>query len=86
MEDQQHCKELLGTLSDYVDGTLSRNLCLELERHLKDCVNCRVVVNTLKKTIELYQSDTEKSPLPEDVRKRLFYRLDLGMYLNHEDS
>ena len=37
------------TLGEYVDGTLSEELCAELERHMKDCQRCRVVVNTLKK-------------------------------------
>ena len=75
MEDE-NCKGLLGALSDYVDGTAKDELCRELERHLADCENCRVVVDTLKKTVYLYQSNTE-TDLPIGVRKRLFKRLNL---------
>ncbi len=83
-EDHASCKQLLSTLGDYVDGTLSAELCSELERHMKDCQRCRVVVNTLKKTIELYQETGEEASLPEDVRERLYLRLNLEDYLKEE--
>ncbi len=83
-EDHASCKQLLSTLGDYVDGTLSAELCSELEHHMKDCQRCRIVVNTLKKTIELYQEADEDTPLPEDVRERLYLRLNLEDYLKEE--
>ena len=76
-----HCQQLLGSLSDYIDGQLGAELCAELEQHIKDCDNCRVVVNTLRKTVELYQQTSTKSDLPEPVRERLFYKLHLEDYL-----
>lgn len=78
--DENNCKSLLGSLSDYVDGTAQEELCRELERHLADCDNCRIVVDTLKKTVYLYQSNTE-TDLPVAVRERLFKRLNLDEYL-----
>lgn len=75
------CRHLLDTLSDYLDGELSAELCRELERHLSDCENCRVVVDTLRKTIELYRETVAEPQLPPDVRLRLFHRLDLEEYL-----
>jgi hypothetical protein len=41
-------------------------------------------VNTLKKTIQLYQVDGEKTSLPEDARKRLFASLDLEEYVDRD--
>lgn len=76
------CEELLGSLSAYIDGDLGPELCQELEKHLSECDNCRVVLNTTKRTIELVSSPDEKSGLPEDVRERLFKRLNLDDYLN----
>ncbi|HEX9333170.1 MAG TPA: anti-sigma factor [Anaerolineales bacterium] len=76
------CEELLGSLSAYIDGELGPELCQELEKHLSECDNCRVVLNTTKRTIELVHSPVEKSDLPEDVRERLFKRLNLDDYLN----
>ncbi len=75
------CEELLGSLSAYIDGDLAPALCQELEKHLEGCDNCRVVLNTTKRTIELVHSPVEKSDLPEDVRERLFKRLNLDDYL-----
>lgn len=76
------CEELLGSLSAYIDGELGPELCQELERHLAECDNCRVVLNTTKRTIDLVQSPIEKNYLPQDVRERLFKRLNLDDYLN----
>ena len=76
------CKSLLGSLSDYIDGDLQKELCAEIEEHMKTCENCRVVVNTLKKTVELYEKNSENAELPGDVRERLFAKLDLDDYLD----
>ena len=81
--EEKKCKSLLGSLSDYVDGTAQEELCHELERHLADCENCRIVVDTLKKTVYLYQSNSE-TDLPLAVRERLFKRLNLMDYLTSD--
>lgn len=78
--EEKNCKSLLGSLSDYVDGTAQEEICRELEQHLEDCDNCRIVVDTLKKTVYLYQSNIE-ADLPLAVRERLFKRLNLDEYL-----
>jgi hypothetical protein len=31
------CREWLGSLSEYVDGTLEETLCVEIERHMQNC-------------------------------------------------
>ena len=84
MSEHNHlkCEELLGSLSAYIDGELSPELCLELEKHLADCDNCSVVLNTTKRTIDLVRSPIEKTDLPAEVRERLFKRLKLDDYLN----
>jgi anti-sigma factor (TIGR02949 family) len=81
MVDKGHCISLLRNLSDYVDGELSPELCAEIERHLDGCENCQIVVNTLKKTIELYRLSNEKDHIPDAVRRRLFASLDLTEYI-----
>jgi anti-sigma factor (TIGR02949 family) len=86
MTDHAHtnCEELLGSLSAYIDGDLGPELCLELEKHLAGCDNCRVVLNTTKRTIDLVQAPIEKLDVPEDVRERLFKRLNLDDYLRQK--
>ena len=47
----------------------------EIEEHLAKCKNCRVVVNTTKKTIEIF-CNSEPVPLPVDTRERLHVALE----------
>ena len=77
----KNCEGLLESLSAYIDGDLPAELCLELEKHLAGCNDCRVVLNTTKRTIDLVHSPLEKPDIPEDVRERLFQRLNLDNYL-----
>jgi anti-sigma factor RsiW len=72
------CHALLSTISEYVDGSLSPEFCEELERHLAECENCHVVVDTLRKTISLYhQTADETAQMPGVVRERLYRTLNL---------
>jgi predicted anti-sigma-YlaC factor YlaD len=76
-----NCRYLLGSLSDYIDATLEGEICAEIERHLEECENCRVVVDTLRKTVYLVHATNCDPAMPEDVRERLYKRLDLDDYL-----
>lgn len=81
-DDHPTCKYLLGFLSDYVDGELSEDLCQEIENHTAECQNCRVVVDTLRKTIFLYhQSAAETPEISYETRSKLFTALHLEDYL-----
>ncbi|MCD4686101.1 MAG: zf-HC2 domain-containing protein [Anaerolineae bacterium] len=73
---QRNCRDYLGDLSEYVDGVLSDELCREIEAHMAECENCRVVVNTLTKTVTLYHQLPEPE-MPHAVRERLFKVLNL---------
>lgn len=74
------CRDLLGGLSDYLDGEASGELCAEIERHLAGCEKCRVVVDTLRKTVTLYRQ-LPPPAMPAQARERLYKRLDLAEYL-----
>ena len=52
---EPRCREFFNQLSEYLDGELAESLCAELERHLADCPNCRIVVDTTRKTVNLYR-------------------------------
>lgn len=79
--DHESCRELLSTLSDYVDGSLERDLCAKIEQHMTGCENCRVVINTLRKTIDLYHASAEPVQVPDEVRSRLYKRLNIEDFL-----
>jgi len=64
------CRQVVDKISEYLDGELDPELVRELERHLEHCEDCRVVVDTTRKTVEVF-CDTEPSPLPNDVHERL---------------
>ena len=82
----KHCSDLLNQLSEFVDGTLDGALCSEIEEHLKDCHNCSIVVDSLRKTIHLYQETAKAEHVPERIRERLYKRLDLEEYLDQSEN
>jgi anti-sigma factor RsiW len=86
MEHGENCRHLLASLSDYVDGDLGDELCQEIERHLDGCDNCRIVIDTLRKTIYLYHVSATPPSVPDDVRKRLYHRLELEAFLRKGGS
>ena len=76
--DHSKCKLLLGSLSDYIDGGLSAELCQQIETHMSECSNCRIVVDTLEKTVYLYHAEArEPIQVPAGLRERLFHALEM---------
>lgn len=81
----EQCRYLLGSLSEFIDGSLEGTLCSEIEQHVAVCENCRVVVDTLRRTVSLYHAEAVQTDTPEEVRQRLYKRLNLDDFLiNHE--
>jgi anti-sigma factor RsiW len=73
----EHCSQLLDSLAPYLDGEASEALCMEIEHHLESCENCRVIVNTLRKTVDLVHH-LPRPDLPEGALGRLYKSLDLA--------
>ena len=65
-----NCEDVIHELSDFIDGDLDAALQQELESHLQDCRDCRLVVDQTRKTIEIF-CDCEPIELPGEVRNRL---------------
>ncbi len=76
MDMNTTCQELKAQLSDYIDGELDPGVCAEIERHMAGCDNCRIVVDTLRKTILLYR-DYGAPPMPTGAHERLIHVLGL---------
>lgn len=64
------CSEFLTELTDYLDGSITTGIRVELEEHLQWCHECEVVLNTTKKTIEIYRNN-QLYELPDSLRMRL---------------
>ena len=69
------CEELLHYLSDYIDQELDEELSAAARRHLSSCDNCKVVLNTTLRTIELVGQEANLT-IPADRRSDLFDRLE----------
>jgi predicted anti-sigma-YlaC factor YlaD len=65
-----NCQDMLKAIGAYLDGEAAHALCRELEKHLSDCNPCRLVVDTLRKTITIYKSGKPLS-IPVPCRRRL---------------
>jgi len=78
------CQDILQNLHAYIDSELGSGLCGDIEAHLHACPDCQIVVNTLKKTIQLYKVDGQQTTLPGEVKKRLLVSLDLENYDNQD--
>jgi len=79
------CKDMLGALSDYIDGELEERLCAEIDAHMKDCPDCRIVVDTLRKTVVLYRTHGQ-TEIPQDVLSRLYLALDVEALRAHPEG
>ena len=65
-----NCRGIVKELSNYLDEALDSTLKATIEKHLEHCDDCRVVVDTTKRTIQIY-CNSEPAPLPDDTRMRL---------------
>ena len=64
------CTEFLKILDDVIDESIAVETRTEIETHLHKCGHCEVVLNTTRKTIEIYRCH-EIYELPMDVSERL---------------
>jgi anti-sigma factor RsiW len=65
-----NCQQFLKAIHEYVDGEIDPSLCEQVEEHLADCKPCRVVVDTIRKTITLYKGE-EVYEMPIPFKRKL---------------
>jgi len=80
--DHESCRHLLAR-SRYVDGDLGEELCAEIDRHLQDCNNCRVVIDSLRKRSTCTMSRTLPQCAQRCAPAPLPF-LDLGEFLERK--
>ena len=64
------CPDYIQSLNDYLDGGLDPELCTEIEAHIGECENCRIMVDSLKQTVTLCR-DGQEEALPDVLDKKL---------------
>jgi len=72
------CKEFLQELSEYLDSTVDSELRLKLERHISECPNCFVILDTTQKTIKVYKG-MQPQEIPDEVQIRLMKAVERKM-------
>ena len=65
-----NCTDFLAKLTDYFDGQIDPALLAEVKSHLGTCHHCEVVVDTTRKTIDVYRG-AESYEFPEELSNRL---------------
>ncbi len=78
------CDELVSYLSDYLDQDLDDELTTAAQHHLATCQNCRIVLQTTQRVIQLGQAQYQVG-IRAARRERLFMRLRLA-YLSRDGS
>lgn len=59
------CKDIISKLSDYVDRELDDENRNNLQSHFANCSVCRMVMNSFKKTVELFANNRPEKIPPE---------------------
>ena len=77
-----HCRHMMSVFCDYIDRDLQQRVCRRLERHLRDCPECKLYLDTLKKTVTLYRSMKDPA-LPRGAQQRLFKTIRLSELNNN---
>ena len=83
---QIECKDLLKQLSNYIEGDIPPTLMAELESHVKSCENCRIVLDTTRKTISLYHCHASDQKAPGEVVEHLYHTLNLDDFLPKQEQ
>lgn len=64
------CKDFLSELSEYLDESLDSELRSNLQKHVNECPNCWVILDTTQRTIKVYKRGEPQS-IPQDIHNRL---------------
>lgn len=73
--ERDECRRLLGSLSDYLDGEAEARVCEAIQAHLASCEDCRIVVDTMRRTISLVHQSPSPALSPA-ARERLHKALE----------
>jgi anti-sigma factor RsiW len=63
------CRQVLASVSAYLDGDLDASDCQSIETHCRECAHCADVIAGLRETVGLCRK-AGSAPVPEAVRQR----------------
>jgi hypothetical protein len=76
MKKESH-KEIVKRICDFMGEDLDAPACQEVAAHVEKCPECKIYLDTIKKTVTLCRDLETSKKLPSDVNHRLFKVLDL---------
>ncbi|MGH7740818.1 MAG: zf-HC2 domain-containing protein [Candidatus Eiseniibacteriota bacterium] len=71
------CNEVYERLSEYLDQDVREELARAIEDHRGHCRDCRVLIDTTRMTVVLYQADRQLST-PVAISQRLRQALSIA--------
>ena len=66
----KECLRMFEKLSEYIDSELDELTCNDIEKHMKTCIQCKICLETLKRTVALCKN-TEDEAVPNLFSRRL---------------
>ncbi|HYP15253.1 MAG TPA: anti-sigma factor [Bryobacteraceae bacterium] len=60
----------MNDLSEYLDESLDREIREKLQKHVSECPNCWVILDTTQRTIKVYKG-MEPQSIPTEIHTRL---------------
>jgi anti-sigma factor RsiW len=70
------CREVLESLSSYIDEDLKQEVRQEMHKHIHVCSDCRAQFDSMTMTIKLYRHEA-KPEVPAECHDRLVKVLEL---------
>ena len=64
------CHDYISNLNDFLDGEIDPSLCEEIEKHIGQCENCRIMIDSMRQTVKLCREGREES-LPKELESKL---------------
>jgi anti-sigma factor RsiW len=77
-------RHVFNKVCEFIDGELDDATCAALQKHLAACPRCQIFVDTMRKTIVLYQLCASPKKMPQKVRKRLYAKIALKLKQKQE--
>jgi len=66
-----NCAQLDERLTELMEGTLSADVCEEVNRHLAECSDCQLARQDLEDLARLCREAATPTTMPDDVRNRV---------------
>lgn len=79
------CKHVWNFISDYLDGTLSEETKVDVQKHLEHCEICSAILDSTRNIIIL-TADDQVFELPVGFSERLHARIDLVLEEHNKDA